>query len=58
MEGSDAEVSATWPDVYFKDVMEMTLINAGVVRKNSGKTHNPNRCLMVDQNTLGQYMEK
>ena len=44
--------------VYFKDVVDQVMIASGVVKQSSGKSHNPNRRLMVEQNALGQYMEK
>ena len=53
LEGSEAEVDSSWPGVYFKDVVDQVMIASDVVKQSSGKSHNPNRRLMVEQNALG-----
>ena len=56
LDGTDAELEASWPDMYFKDVVQQTMIDTGVVKKNSDTTHNPNRRLMSEQDSLGAFM--
>ena len=46
LDGTDVELGASWPDAYYKEVVQMVLVDVGVVKKTSGKTHNPNRRLM------------
>ena len=55
-DGTDMELEAEWPGCHFKQVVESTVVEAGVVHDDSGKKTNPYKRLAIEQQRLGDYM--
>ena len=57
-EGTAMELAAEWPGCHFKQVVESTVVEAGVVHPDSGKKTNPYKRLAIEQQRLGDYMSQ
>ena len=52
LDGTDFELSASWPDLHFKDMLLSITVTAGVLHKEAS---NPVRRLLRDQVAIGRY---
>lgn len=57
LDATKHELSASWPDAHFRDVLDRLLVKSGVVAKNPNRATNPTRRLAKDQGNLAMFLK-